>query len=72
MEKFFKNIRPWMSTIILLLFAAFAIVRMQTTQAANKEIYQVDKQNFKRELDLIHESLNRIEVKLDNAIISKH
>ncbi len=80
MEKFFKNIKPWMTTIILMLFAAFAIVRMQTTQAAlitqlnlkqDEKVYNIDKENFVRELDLIHKSLARIEGKLDDAISKK-
>ncbi len=77
MKNFIKNIRPWLPTIILLLLAAFAFVRMQTVQAAliqqvekkqDREVYQVDKKNLIRELDLVHKSLTRIEAKLDNAL----
>ncbi len=81
MKKFLKNICPWLPTIVLLMLAAFAIVRMQTVQAAlvvqlnlkqDKEVYQADKRNFVRELDLIHTSLSRIEGKLDDAIAANH
>lgn len=77
MNKFINNFRPWIPTIVLIVMAAFALVRMQTVQAAmmiqidsklSAEVYQADKKSLDRELDLIHESLNRIEAKLDNAI----
>lgn len=75
-----NKIGQWIPIIVLLLLAAFAIVRMQTTQAAlikqvetkqDKAVYQADKENLVRELDLIHESLVRIEGKLDNVISGK-
>ena len=81
MQKFFKSIRLWLPTIVILLFAAFTIIRMQTVQAAlieqlkskqSKEVYQADQKNLVRELDLIHKSLKRIEGKIDNAIIAKY
>ena len=77
MQKFLKNIRLWLPTIVVLLAAAFTIVRLQTVQAAlckqieskvNRAVYQTDRENRIRELDLVHESLKRIEEKLDNAI----
>lgn len=80
MKKFLKNVCPWLPTFVLLMLAAFAVVRMQTVQAAlivqlnlkqDKEVYQTDKQNFVRELNLIHTSLSRIEGKLDNVIAAK-
>ena len=81
MRKFLKSIRLWLPTIVILLFAAFTIIRIQTVQAAlieqlknkqSKEVYQADKENLVRELNLIHKSLIRIEGKIDSAIITNH
>ena len=78
MQKFLKNIRLWLPTIVILLLAAFTIVRMQTVQAAlckqieskvNKEVYRAGRVDLMRELDHIRDDLKRIEEKLDDVII---
>jgi len=73
MKEWFNNLRPWISTIVLVLLAAFTIVRMQSAQATLIEtvdekldcaVYEADKTALIRELDLIHKTLERIEDKL--------
>lgn len=74
MQKFLKNIRPWLPILVILLLAAFTIVRMQTVQAAlykqieskvDKNVYQMSRNYTVREFDLIHKQLDRIEDKID-------
>jgi len=74
-------IRLWLPTIVVLLVAAFTIVRMQTVQAAlcktieskvSKEVYITDKVNRDRELERIYKGLERIEKKIDGFIQSKN
>jgi len=80
MNNYLDKARQWAPTIVVVLIALFAIVRMQTTTAAlckqvetklSKEVYQAEKDNLVRELDMIHETLQRFERKFDNAFTGK-
>ena len=78
MKKFLEKIRQWIPTIVLLIVAMAALIRMQAVQnqlvkqinnKVDKPVYIIDRESIRRELDQIQANLVRLEGKVDNVII---
>lgn len=77
MRNFLKKNGNLIQLIMFLIIVIFAageqtVAVRQVDKKLDREVYNADKDHWQRELVQLQEQLNRIEVKIDAAIIKKN